>query len=441
MKISSCHFLLLCLFTASLSIVYGQTKRTEKSSPSPNIADQNSNENQLLVTPAMIKYVEDYLGMKFETSDNGVEITSISDINKVKYFGNGNPVGKIFKRIGTDNNISTLNKEGIVLRTKEDFVSSLLHFKNEKKDKTWVGGGQVWYRLDISGLNIQELIDLSKSSEPLMAQSKLPSSSDSLTRGSGDPLKGLNVTKAKEITSGTYYALIIGVNKYSGVWPILNTAVHDAKGMENTLHQKYKMDHFYTLYDEQATRSAIMKVFEKLVDTLKEDDNVLIYFSGHGEFKQTMNKGYWVPYDAKTNSVSDLISNNDIQTFLASIKSKHTLLISDACFSGDIFRGTTISIPFEESDKYYLKVYNKNSRQAMTSGGIEPVMDGGKDGHSVFAYYLLKTLSENSKTYFDAGQLYDNLKIPVVNNSDQTPILNPVKNTGDEGGQFIFIKK
>ena len=33
------------------------------------------------------------------------------------------------------------------------------------------------------------------------------------------------------------------------------------------------------------------------------------------------------------------------------------------------------------------------------------------------------------------------LKIPVINNSDQTPKLAPVKNTGDEGGQFIFIKK
>ena len=69
------------------------------------------------------------------------------------------------------------------------------------------------------------------------------------------------------------------------------------------------------------------------------------------------------------------------------------------------------------------------------------MMDGGKEGHSVFAYYLIKSLSNNNETYFDASQLYNNLKIPVVNNSDQTPKFNPIKNTGDEGGQFIFIKK
>ena len=27
------------------------------------------------------------------------------------------------------------------------------------------------------------------------------------------------------------------------------------------------------------------------------------------------------------------------------------------------------------------------------------------------------------------------------NNSEQTPIFQPIKNIGDEGGQFIFVKK
>ena len=115
--------------------------------------------------------------------------------------------------------------------------------------------------------------------------------------------------------------------------------------------------------------------------------------------------------------------------------------MADACFSGDIFRGSTLSVPFEESEKYYKEVHGLVSRQAMTSGGIEPVMDGGKDGHSIFAYYFLKSLNENGGKYFDASQLYNKIKIPVINNSEQSPKLSPVKGTGDEGGQFIFIKK
>ncbi len=265
-----------------------------------------------------------------------------------------------------------------------------------------------------------------------------------LYRGGGDPLAGLNVknTSPKQpIQIGNYYALIIGIDNYTGEWPKLKNAVADAKAIENLLKTKYKFNSFRTLYNEQATRDNVIKEFEWFVKNVKATDNLLIYYSGHGEFKQELNKGYWVPVDAATMSISNFISNNDIQTFLSGIKSKHTLLIADACFSGDIFRGKTVSIPYENSDKYYEKVYNLPSRKAISSGGLEPVMDGGKDGHSVFAYYLLKTLNTNVSKYYDASQLFDNIKIPIVNNSEQTPNFQPIKDSGDEGGQFLFILK
>ncbi|MBL4755723.1 MAG: caspase family protein [Flavobacteriales bacterium] len=269
-----------------------------------------------------------------------------------------------------------------------------------------------------------------------------PTETAAIMRGGGDPLKGLNISKALANDKvGKYYALIIGIDQYTGVWTQLKNAVNDASEIENTLKSHYKFDEFHTLYNADATRSSIMKKLEWLVEHVQENDNVFIYYSGHGEFKKSMNKGYWVPSDAKTKSISEYISNSDIQTFLSSIKSKHTLLVSDACFSGDIFRGSTVSVPFADSEKYYEKVYGLVSRQAITSGGIEPVMDGGRDNHSVFAYYFLKVLKNNNKKYLDGSQLYEGLKIPVINNSDQSPNFNPIKNTGDEGGQFIFIRK
>jgi hypothetical protein len=261
-------------------------------------------------------------------------------------------------------------------------------------------------------------------------------------RGGADPLKGLNVSEEKKaLQVGTYYALFIGIDNYSGDWPKLKNAVGDAKAIEALLKTKYKIDVFRSLFNEQATRENIINEFEWLMQNVKANDNVLIYYSGHGDFKQDLNKGYWVPFNATTQSTTNYISNNDIQTYLGGIKSKHTLLISDACFSGDIFRGKTVSIPFEESERYYSKVYNLVSRKAITSGGLEPVMDGGKEGHSVFAYYLLKSLSTNNSNFYDANQLFDAVKIPVINNSQQTPDFKPIKDTGDEGGQFIFMKK
>ena len=147
---------------------------------------------------------------------------------------------------------------------------------------------------------------------------------------------------------------------------------------------------------------------------------------------------------SKTLSTSSYISNSDIQTFLGGIQSKHTLLVSDACFSGDIFgqtRGATQTLDFDDTDRYYKEAYKRPSRQAISSGGTEPVMDGGRDGHSVFAYYFLRALRGNEQKFLDAEKVYDKLKIPVTNNSDQEPLCKPVKNTGDEGGQFLFIRK
>lgn len=260
-------------------------------------------------------------------------------------------------------------------------------------------------------------------------------------RGS-DPFKGTNVANVtKEIKAGKYYALFIGIDAYSGTWKPLKNAVNDAKALETLLKSQYKFDVVKNLYNAQATRSNIIDQLDWLVANVKENDNLLIYYSGHGELKKELNKGFWVPVDAKTNSTSNYISNSDIQTFLASIPSKHTLLVSDACFSGDIFRGSVTSLPFENSEKYYVKTYDLKSRQAISSGGLEPVMDGGKDGHSIFAYYMLQALKNNSAKYFDASQLYNKIKIPVTNNSDQSPDFNPISKAGDEGGNFIFIKK
>jgi cupin superfamily acireductone dioxygenase involved in methionine salvage len=251
--------------------------------------------------------------------------------------------------------------------------------------------------------------------------------------------------KLEEVISvGKYIALVIGINSYGGYWRSLKNAMNDAEGVADILREQYQFDEVITLLDEEATRRNIIQKFEWLSENTSRDDNVLIFYAGHGQFNKGLNKGYWVPVDAQTNSVADYISNNDVKTFIGGIPSKHTLLITDACFSGDIFRGSkTESIKFDPNnmEKYYKEVYRKQSRLALTSGGVEEVSDAGKDDHSVFTYYFLKALEENDRKYFDANQLFNEFRIAVTNNSEQTPMLQVIRDTNDEGGQFIFIKK
>ena len=57
------------------------------------------------------------------------------------------------------------------------------------------------------------------------------------TRGSADPLSGLNVAlEEQEMLIGDYYALIIGIDKYSGAWEPLNNAVREHHEQITEMH-------------------------------------------------------------------------------------------------------------------------------------------------------------------------------------------------------------
>ena len=107
---------------------------------------------------------------------------------------------------------------------------------------------------------------------------KISKKPEKIMRGAGDPLKGLNVSDAKkEMQIGDYYALIVGIDQYSGEWDPLRNAVRDAKTVEQVLKTKYKFDHFITLYDDNATRTNIMNELDWLVENVSEKDKGLAY--------------------------------------------------------------------------------------------------------------------------------------------------------------------
>jgi len=60
-------------------------------------------------------------------------------------------------------------------------------------------------------------------------------------------------------------------------------------------------------------------------------------------------------------------------------------------------------------------------------------------GHSVFAYQLIRELEKNSEKYLSTQELYTCIAPIVSNNAEQPPLCQPVRNTGDQGGEFVFI--
>jgi len=52
---------------------------------------------------------------------------------------------------------------------------------------------------------------------------------------------------------------------------------------------------------------------------------------------------------------------------------------------------------------------------------------------------LLKALRENEKSFISTQEIYTRIAPIIGNNSEQTPLCKPIRNVGDEGGQFVFV--
>lgn len=249
------------------------------------------------------------------------------------------------------------------------------------------------------------------------------------------PKKGAAVSSA----NSNYYAIIIGNNNYKHLRK-LQTAVADATEVEKLLKDRYG---FKTRLLLNATRSDILDSINEIREKLGRNDNLLVYYAGHGEYNKAADKAYWLPVDAHKDRTTNWIIADDITSNIKIITAKHVLVVSDSCYSGGLTRAATTELRVTgERQEYLKKMQNRPSRTLMASGGNEPVADSGGGRHSVFAAAFLKALKEADKPVFTADEIFHGrVKAIVAGKSDQVPEYNSIKNSGDEGGDFVFLAK
>ena len=260
----------------------------------------------------------------------------------------------------------------------------------------------------------------------------------------GITLQRINNQDLAPYSGGTYRALLIGNNDYqdsNGPWQPLKTAVAGARALKGLLEERYGFSDVTLL--ENATRREVLIALQALSRRTVANDSVIMYYAGHGFLNIETNKGYWVPVDGQNTDHTTFLRNSTIRDELSTIASraKHTLLISDSCFSGTLLRRGTRGITTRTvTDSYYRKVANKKSIQILTAGGVEYVDDNYKtSGHSPFTYFLLNELKTNDHPLLTASELSVNVEKAVANNVDQAPESGVLQGAGDELGEFIFI--
>jgi len=268
--------------------------------------------------------------------------------------------------------------------------------------------------------------------------------------------RGLNFSAyASKPDSGSYHALVIGNSQYSdpaGLWEPLSTPITDAKSIQDILRSQYGFVSVELLLN--ASRREILNGFNQLSKRVNPGDRVLIYYAGHGHYDEINNLGYWVPVDAEGEDDSTFISNSTIRDKIRSLalNANNTLVISDSCFSGSLFRAKSrsqsrnisneiarIGDDFQEVSLYYEKISSKKSAQLLSSGGVEFVDDNyNNSGHSPYTYYLLKRLLDADRKLFSASELALEIQRSVAANVVQTPEYGAIFGVGHDGGEFVF---
>jgi tetratricopeptide (TPR) repeat protein len=243
------------------------------------------------------------------------------------------------------------------------------------------------------------------------------------------------------------YALIFATDDYTH-WPHLTNPIPDADAVNQTLTSLYN---FHVEEIRNPTDDQILaKLTEYLHRKFEPQDQLLIFFSGHGYFDPDLGKGFLVPANALL--VKDdighrsLLAHETIMGYVNRIPAKHVVLVLDACFAGTLdrriadsgLRGNTSSDPYAHATlpELLARKEPKRTRRYITSGGKDFVPDGLPGHHSPFISAFLITLNEaaDRKGYLTLDDIQQGL-----NTVNPEPRWGDIQDDNDPGADFLLL--
>lgn len=227
-------------------------------------------------------------------------------------------------------------------------------------------------------------------------------------------------------------AILFGNNDYRMPIPKLETPIADVEKIAATLRSRFGYD---ALVIRNASKAQIVEALNGIAANAKESDSVLLFYAGHGYLMEDIDMGFWIPVDGSVKTANNWVSNKDISKLLAAIRARQLILVSDSCFSGSLSREQKID--YEQMQKLE-DVLRKRSVLVLSSGGDEPVSDEGVEGHSIFAWSLIKTLDSVSGTT-PGQEVWRKVRRQVSKDYSQEPQYGAVLSAGHtEGGEYLF---
>jgi len=197
------------------------------------------------------------------------------------------------------------------------------------------------------------------------------------------------------------YALIVGISNYKTIGK-LSHIESDIATYQKILYDR-GVKEVIILRDNQATIAEIKRYLKYVVQDMKQfsSNRFFMFFSGHGidtkylEYNSDIlkngleeyltNSGVILPYEYDANHIAKtiIIGKKDLRPYLLEIDKyiRESLIVFDACYSGNSIRGESINTPFIYSNPtdypYQNIVYiaSATSKNKAKSGVLSEVLN------------------------------------------------------------------
>jgi formylglycine-generating enzyme required for sulfatase activity len=241
------------------------------------------------------------------------------------------------------------------------------------------------------------------------------------------------------VRTGTDYAYFFYVTDFEPGWESLPQTASECRQLGEELRTEYgfRVEYFSNLSKAETLR----KIEELNARRYGRDDQVLFFFSTHGQFQVASDRGYLIPADGKARDTygKSWISYDDLGSYITLNPAEHVLLALDACYSGsfgDKWKGQPTADPryatATDCASQAATALAFDSRIYFTSGG----RDQRTPARSLFARRWLEFLRQGRTR----GVLttYD-LRYHLGTITDPKPEGGTFTIRHEDGGEFVFV--
>lgn len=233
------------------------------------------------------------------------------------------------------------------------------------------------------------------------------------------------------------YALLFATDQYDN-WGDLVNPIYDSKAIAKELEERYGFEVKIVENGDQDLVFNTLREYAKR--SYKPQDQLFIFFAGHGQYDETFGEGFVVARDSRANDPgkNSYISHNRLRSNINNINCEHIMLVMDVCFGGtfDPVLASSRNL-YEEIDnvEFIVKKLSTKTRKFLTSGSKEYVSDGIPGKHSPFTVRFLEALKSNG----GEDRLLTFSEVNIYMQKLQTTARFGPFGSDEQGSEFLFI--